>query len=73
MAIIEEDKQEGRIPELAVDVLTAASRRAAHEGRPLVLVKNGCLVRIEDSRITKLKQLPARKKVTIRVRTRSHE
>lgn len=73
MPTVEEDQQEAGIPERAVNALTAASWRAAERGYPLVLAKNGYLVRIEGSRVTRLKQLPARKKVTVRIKTRSYE
>ncbi len=69
MATNEADRQESEIPKLVVKALTAAHYRAVQAGHPLVLVKNGALVRLEASKTTLLKQLPARKKVTIRTKT----
>jgi hypothetical protein len=73
MAAIEDDPHEAGIPELAAHALTAASRRAAQAGRPVVLAKDGVLVRIDQSGTTVLKQLPARLKVTNRIQKRNHE
>ncbi len=64
----EEDWQEADIPQLAVKALTEAHRRAIEAGHPLVLVKQGCLVRQGASGITVLKQLPARNRVAARTK-----
>jgi len=69
----ESDQQEAGVPEQAVQALTAAQQRAALAGHPVVLVQNGFLVRLEGSDTTVLKQVPARKKVPIRIWKRSHE
>jgi hypothetical protein len=61
----ETDPLEVGVPEQAVQALTAAQRRAALAGHPVVLVQNGFLVRMEPSGTTVLKQVPIRKKVRI--------
>jgi hypothetical protein len=63
---LDDDRQDADVPELAVQALTAAHQRALQAGRPLVLVRNGQLVRIDSTGVTVLKQLPARKKVAVR-------
>ena len=73
MTPIVEDPQEAGVPDLAANVLPAASRRAAQAGHPLVLVKDGLLIRIEPSGTTVLKKLPARRRVAVRIRKRNDE
>jgi hypothetical protein len=69
----DDDQQESDVPEIAVQVLTDASKRAAQAGRPRVVVKDGMLVRIENDDTTVLKKMPNRKKATARSKKRRHE
>jgi hypothetical protein len=73
MDTIEEDPQEAGVPELAASALTAAQHRAVQAGHPVVLVKNGWLVLVQQSGVTRLKELPPRRKVTVRTKQRRHE
>lgn len=70
---IDEDQQEAGVPELAVKALTAAQHRAAAAGHPLVLVRNGWLVRVLGSNTVFLKELPPRRKVSVRTKQLGHD
>jgi hypothetical protein len=66
MPSLDDDRQDADLPQRAVQALTAAHRRALAAGRTLVLVRNNQLIRISSAGIDVLRQLPARKKVTVR-------
>jgi hypothetical protein len=68
MLTSETDPDEAGVPEQAVKALTAAELRMAMTGRPRVLVQNGYLVRIDQSGVTRLRPIPPRKKVSIRIK-----
>ena len=52
-----DDDDDDGIPELIVGILTAATKRAIQSGHPVVLVKDGFLVRIDQSGETILKEI----------------
>lgn len=58
MAMTEEDRQDADVPVMALEALKAAQVRAQQAGHPLVLVRDGQLVRICGDTVTVLKQLP---------------
>ncbi|HEX8916180.1 MAG TPA: hypothetical protein VF796_27775 [Humisphaera sp.] len=60
------DREDDEVPTMAVAALRAAQRRAESSGRPMVLVLDGKLVRVDPSGQTVLKTLPPRQKVSIR-------
>jgi hypothetical protein len=62
------EKQDDDVAKSAIQALTAAFRRAQGSGHSMVLVENGELVRIGLAGKTVLSQLPARRKVAIRVK-----
>lgn len=62
MSTTEEDRQDADVPVMALEALKAAQLRARLAGHPLVLVRNGQLVRICGDTVTVLKQLPAQSK-----------
>ena len=68
MADTQPENQDADVPELAVQALTAAHRRAAAAGRTLIVVRNGQLLRISPTETVILRQLPARKKVGDRIK-----
>jgi hypothetical protein len=68
MTILEDDRLDAAVPELAVEALSAAYRRALQAGHTLVFVKDGVLVRRGASGITELKKIPARQKVSTRTK-----
>jgi hypothetical protein len=68
MTLHDEDRLDAAVPELAVEALSAAYRRALQAGHTLVYVKDGVLVRRAPSGVTVLKQLPARQKVSTRIK-----
>lgn len=51
------------IPAQAVKGLDEASRRARESGRPVVVIRDGQLVRLHAGEVVVLKKLPARRKV----------
>jgi hypothetical protein len=59
------DDDEG-VPDQAVKGLNEASRRARDSGRPVVVVRDGQLVRLCAGEVVVLKNLPARRKVAVR-------
>lgn len=59
------DHLESDVPQKAVDALNAAHQQAMKMEYPLILVRNGQLIRATGDTITVLKTLPARKKVTV--------
>jgi hypothetical protein len=54
------------VPDQAVKGLDEASRRARASGRPVVVVRDGQLVRLDRGEVVVLKKLPARRKVAVR-------
>jgi hypothetical protein len=54
------------VPDQAVRGLDEATRRAREAGRPVVVVRDGQLVRLGAGEPVVLKQLPARRKVAVR-------
>ncbi len=66
MVPVELESEDDNVPELAVQALNAATRRAIRSGRSIVLVENGELVRIGSDGKTVLKKLPPRRKVETR-------
>lgn len=66
------DPQETEVAQLAVEALTAATRRAIQSGRSVVVVVNGELVRMRSpADKTVLKKLPPRRKVIGRIKRAS--
>jgi hypothetical protein len=59
---------ESEVPELAVQALAEASRKARESGRTRVLVVNRMLVQTGPEGTVVLKQLPPRKQVAIRTK-----
>jgi hypothetical protein len=51
------------VPEMALAALAEAQRRALASGRPVVLVRDGRLVRIQGDTVTVLRTMPPRKTV----------
>jgi len=66
MATQDDDRLEADVPALALKALKEAQQRAAQAGHTRVLVRDGRLVSIRNGTITLLKQLPPRKKLTVR-------
>ena len=54
------------VPRQAVKGLDEATRRALNSGRPVVVVRDGHLVRLVGGEVVVLKKLPARRKVVVR-------
>ena len=69
MPPFDDDHEDADVPEQTVKALTAAHQRALEAGRTLVLVRNDQLIRIGPDGVTVLKQLPERRKVTVRKKT----
>ena len=67
----EEDRLDEAIPALAVEALSAASRRALNEGHTIVVVQDGVLVQKSASGITPLRKLPGRQRVDTRTKNAS--
>ena len=67
----DEDRLDDAIPALAVEALSAASRRALDEGHTIVVVQDGMLVQKNASGITPLRKVPARQKVPTRTKNAS--
>ena len=59
---------EETIPALAVKALTEATRQALASGRPVVLVVDDKLVRIDSEGTTVLKDMPPQMTVTVRTK-----
>ena len=66
MTLEEEDILDADIPMQALAGLAAASARARAAGLPIVVVRDGNLVRIEGDTVTVIKPMPPRVKVTNR-------
>ena len=60
------EADEAEVIRMALDALNAAQRRALGSGRPVVMVKDGNLVRVEGANVTVLETLPPRRIVSIR-------
>jgi hypothetical protein len=71
MTPIDLDPQEAEVPQLAVQALNAAQRRAINSGRSVLVVENDDLVCIGPSGKAVLKKLPPRRKVSVRVKRAS--
>jgi hypothetical protein len=61
--IVVTDPYEVDVPEQAVRALVDAHRRAVQAGYPIVMVRDGNLVREQGGKSTVLKQLPPRMRV----------
>lgn len=59
-------REEAEDARMAVEALSAASRRALESGLPVVVVVDDKLVRIDSSGETVLKRLPPRRIVSVR-------
>jgi hypothetical protein len=70
MPPLDEDHHDEQVPELAVQALTAAHRRAVAAGHPVVFVRAGQLVRLQGNQITVLKPIRGRQKIAFRVKRR---
>ncbi len=67
MSVIDADPLDDIVvPAEAVQGLDEASRRTREAGRPVVVVRNGQLVRLQAGEVVVLKKLPARRKVVVR-------
>jgi hypothetical protein len=64
----EENELDDALPALAVEALSAASRRAREEGHTIVVVEDGMLVRKNASGVTPLKKMRDRIKVDTRTK-----
>lgn len=73
MTADELDREDEDVPELALQGLAAAQRKAEQSGQPLVLVRDGQLVRITATGVTVLKQLGGRRKVDVRTKSARHD
>ena len=62
------DAEDADVPQMAVQALNDAYQRAIRSGRPVVVVAEGKLVRIDSSGVTELETLPARRKVAVRTK-----
>lgn len=62
------DEQERDVPQRAVRALTEANRRAVAAGHPVVLVRDGQLIRLIGNQVIVLKSVPGRKRVAVRVK-----
>ena len=71
MADINLDLQEDNVPQMAVQALTAANRRAIDSGRSVLVVVDDALVCIGSTGSMVLKKLPPRRKVANRVKRAS--
>lgn len=65
---LDSEADDAEVIQMALNALDAAHRRARVSGLPVVMVKNGNLVRVEGANVTVLKTLPPRQKVSIRVK-----
>ena len=65
MSPTDEDRLDADVPALALQALKAAQDRAVRAGHPMVVVRDGQLVRVCGDTVTVLKQLPGRKKVPV--------
>ncbi len=68
MPDIDDESQDADVPAMAIQGLIAAQERAVAAGYPIVLVRNGQLVRIVDGQTTVLKSVLPREKVTARTK-----
>ena len=68
MTDLDSEADEAEVIRMALKALSAAQRRALESGRPVVMVKDGNLVRVEGANVIVLKTLPPRRKITIRVK-----
>jgi hypothetical protein len=59
-------REEAEDAQMAVEALNAATQRAMRSGLPVVIVVDDQLVQIDSSGTTVLKQLPPRRKVSVR-------
>jgi hypothetical protein len=71
MTIDELDAEDADIPQMAVDALNAAHRRAVASGRAVVFIQDGELVEVSSSGKTVLKKVSRRVKVTTLVKRAS--
>lgn len=70
MTTIDQDALDANVPELAVQALTEANRRAVAAGHPIGLVRGSQLIRCEGDQEIVLKEILGRKKVAFRVKRR---
>jgi len=68
MSDIDDESQDADVPAMAIQGLVAAQQRAVAAGHPIVLVRNGQLVRIVDGQTTVLKSVLPREKVAVRIK-----
>jgi hypothetical protein len=61
-----ETSEDADVPALAVQGLNAASAKALQSGRPVVVVRGQQLVRLTADGAVVLKNLPPRRKLTVR-------
>lgn len=69
MSPTEEDQLDADVPTQALQALQAAHDQAVQAGYPLVVVRNGQLVRVCGDSVTIIKSVPGRKKVSFQGQT----
>jgi len=62
----DDDADELEVARMAVEGLRKAQQKALASGHPIIIGRDGWLVRIENGQVTRLRRLPERKPVANR-------